>query len=197
MYIPATANQNTVLSLLLEDGDSDKHPKAKVYDASGTLVASYDMAHQALGRYAAVHLFEQPGDFFVVYVVYDDATQTAESEGYYRTDERFIVSVGAQPYGVRQAWTRNSPNMVGTVWLEQGSQRVSMVPGDRLTVTAKIGSALVFSHTSMEPNPDGRFNVSVLYRPSPGTLIDIDAQVITARGSFKSQTSLSIPKLSA
>ena len=202
MTVPATKNAITVIALFLEDGNADKFPRAVIYNEAGTQIAVEDLSHVAEGHYTGTHAFSLNGNYFVVYTVYDDALRLVESFNYFKSQERYQVTDSGGDlndlvhYSVKQAWTRNPPNMLGTVWLEKNGVRVDLISGDALVVTAKVGTALAYTAASVSPNIDGRYNVSAMYAPTPGTLVDIDATITTAEGSFKSQVSLSVPKLS-
>lgn len=218
MTVPAVKDVATTLSLLLEDGNATKFPQATVYDDAGSALSTEDLSHVAQGHYTAPYTFTILGDFFVVFVVYDDGAHTTESPRFFRSEDRVRVTEvepkiddihtlvesnldqkvsDLNTYQVRQSWTRNSPNMIGTVWLEKNGQRISLVAGDSLTLTAKVGTTAAFSGVSVAPNVDGRYNLTVAYGPTIGTLVDIDATITFSEGTFKSQVSLSVPKLSA
>lgn len=203
MSVAAIKDIPTVLSLQLEDGDGSKYPQATLYDAGGVPVSTEDLSHVAQGHYTGIYTFTILGDYFAVFVVYDDVAHATESVEFFRSADRIHVTDLDQnksdltTYSVKQAWTRNPPNMLGTVWLEKNGQRIPLLLGDALSITAKIGATTVFTGSSATPNADGRYNLAVAYMPTPGTLIDIDAEITNAEGTFKSQVSLSVPKLSA
>ena len=92
MSIPAVKDVATTLSLQLEDGDATKHPQGTVYNDAGTPLSTEDLSHVAQGHYTAPFTFTILGDFFVVYVVYDDAGHTTESANFFRSEDRFRVS---------------------------------------------------------------------------------------------------------
>lgn len=203
MTVPAIINTTTTVNLMLDDGDGTKFPRARVYDDNDVLVTTLDLTHVAFGHYTVDYTFTVLGNYFIVFIVYEDALHTVESVFYTRTEERYhvaeldLIKADLTTFSVKQAWTRNPPNMLGTFWLEKNGQRVLLIPGDSLTYAAKIGLATVFSGASVAPTVDGRYNETVPYLPTPGTLIDIDAEITTVEGTFKTQVSLSVPKLSA
>lgn len=75
------------LELQLSDGTTGLFPRALVYDASGTLIATKDLAHVANGRYANDTLvMPSSGYVAATYIVYSDSGHTTLA-GYARSVE--------------------------------------------------------------------------------------------------------------
>lgn len=78
------------VSLQLEDGATDKFPRAFIYKPDGTLFGTLDLAHVANGGYEDdSQVF--PGLAFLraVYVVYTDAGHSIESAAHMRAEEKW------------------------------------------------------------------------------------------------------------
>jgi hypothetical protein len=69
------------LSLQLPNGESNKFPRAIIYNADRTVFAGpIDLSHNALGEYKAAATYSMPSQDFIVvqYIVYTDAGHTTE-----------------------------------------------------------------------------------------------------------------------
>lgn len=75
----ATPNQPIPLTVLAADGLTSLFPQARVYSASGSLVATVNLSHVSEGLYSAMYTPTTEGIFDVVYQFYTDSgrTQTA------------------------------------------------------------------------------------------------------------------------
>jgi len=89
----ATYLIQTTLSLALPDGDTAQYPRALVYDPSGSLDATVDLAHVANGLYQGSWTNSVKGAHVALYIVYSDSGHTTENTTYPRTQE--IIDVVA------------------------------------------------------------------------------------------------------
>lgn len=106
-FIPSVA---TDISLNLNDGDVSQYPRAYVYDG-GSLSATIDLSHDALGRYRGSWVPAAAVDYDVVFVVFSDAGRTIESPTYTREQERWQPSPTVSAAGA--VWGANLASYVG------------------------------------------------------------------------------------
>lgn len=108
--------------------------------------------------------------------------------------------VAPQVEEVKQAWVRQADfNFRGTIWLLQSGQRTTLVSPNQVDIDARVDGVSLFTLSSTVPDAQGRFRLTTSVPPviSAGTIVDIDAAITVGANTFKSQTSIQIPKLSA
>lgn len=84
-FIPGTP---VLLSLLLEDSVTTKHPRAEVY-AGAAAVTNVNLSHIGGGRYVGTWVPINAVDYDIVFRVYDDAAHTLLSPNYTAESERW------------------------------------------------------------------------------------------------------------
>ncbi len=82
------------LTLTLEDGKTDRFPRAQMLDETGSPLGSpVDLTHRLNGTYTGTATAPATaGQFPVNFTVYDDAGHTTVSPRYGRTDETVVVA---------------------------------------------------------------------------------------------------------
>lgn len=90
------AGDTVGLELALQDGDGGKFPQASIYNAAGSLQITLDLTHTALGLYQVNWTSSEiEGHYSVIYITYNDAGHTIESNKHGRvTDHILIVTPG-------------------------------------------------------------------------------------------------------
>lgn len=92
MIIPTIKSQPTNINLLLDDGNTSKFPVAEIYNAANVLLTSLTLAHTSLGRYTNTHTFTAIGDYYAIFLIYNDSSHTILSAEYTREIDQFQVS---------------------------------------------------------------------------------------------------------
>lgn len=86
-----SAGDTLPVALQLEDGDETMHPRATLYRPDGSVLATLDLAHVGQGYYNDLSQTLPASTEFVdvVFVVYEDAGHTVESQRYARSQTVF------------------------------------------------------------------------------------------------------------
>ena len=83
-----TSSAPIPLSLNLEDGDTAKYPRATIY-SNGSLVGTVDLGHIGQGRYSGTWIPGALAGYDALFLVFDDAGHSVESDRYGRVMERW------------------------------------------------------------------------------------------------------------
>src|SRR5438067_2171932 len=89
--VRATLKQPVPLQAFLVDGNASLHVRARVYDSSGTLVATLFPASFAQGLYSVNWTPQLEGYYSVIYEMFTDAGFTQPAQGYDPAAELYEV----------------------------------------------------------------------------------------------------------
>jgi hypothetical protein len=89
--LAATLNEALPLQMLLTDGRTDLYGQVRLYNASGSLVSTLNLAHVTEGLYQVSWTPSTEGWFTAVFEMYFDAGRTVDA-GYEKQGEQIEVS---------------------------------------------------------------------------------------------------------
>lgn len=87
----ATVNEAVTLSMLASDGRTDLYGQVRVYNSSGSLIDTLNLAHAAEGVYSVQHTPTTEGYYNLVYQLYFDTGRTVDA-GYEHQGELMDVN---------------------------------------------------------------------------------------------------------
>ena len=87
----AIVNEAYPLPAQYGDGSTSVYPRAFIYDSTGALLATSDLASISGGLYGSTVFFSSEGYFSVVYITYSDAAHTQVDTSYDREAEQVEV----------------------------------------------------------------------------------------------------------
>jgi hypothetical protein len=91
--ITATVGYPAPIDLQLDDGATDRYPRAYVFTDAGVSLGTVDLIHQDKGDYTGFFTFSSAGYFLVHFVTYLDAARTIEDVDYTRDTDLYRATI--------------------------------------------------------------------------------------------------------
>lgn len=161
MSAPITIGDPLPLQIKAVDGNTALYPRALIYGAGNTPLATRDLVHAEHGLYRdATFLPTTPGIYAVAYQIFADAGRLSLDPDYEQPSDVFIVALADEEPMLAANYVEALDELRLVAWLLRSGTRAQDVTSVAVTVQAGDDD-VVYSASDLAPDGQGVFRVTV------------------------------------